>query len=400
MIIFCLRQPKPVSILLASLIMLSTHLSVTKANNDVENASNEALTKKQADIITAELWDLHCKEIELTRQPEMESRKLKLDNVEMPFWYQVYGDKPETGRSLYISLHGGGGVPEEINDQQWENQKHLYQISEGIYLVPRAPTNSWNMWHQAHVDKFLSRLIENLIVLENVDPNRVYIMGYSAGGDGTYQLGPRMADRWAGVAVMAGHPNDSKPDNLRNTAFTLHMGAMDSAYNRNQMAETWKKLLGRLQEKDPNGYKHLVQIYRGKGHWMQGKDQVAIPWMAENTRNLYPGRVIWLQDNVTHNRFYWLAVKGESILSRSQIIAERNGQKINIKIATVPTVTVRLNDDMLDLELPVEIHFRDQLLFKGKVERRKAVIEKTILERGDYKGIFSAEVTVTIPVEE
>ena len=103
---------------------------------------------------------------------------------------------------------------------------------------------------------------------------------------------------------------------------------------------------------------------------------------------------------MTHNRFYWLAVKGESILSRSQIIAERNGQKINIKIATVPTVTVRLNDDMLDLELPVEIHFRDQLLFKGKVERRKAVIEKTILERGDYKGIFSAEVTVTIPVEE
>ena len=85
MIIFCLRQPKPVSILLASLIMLSTHLSVTKANNDVENASNEALTKKQADIITAELWDLHCKEIELTRQPEMESRKLKLDNVECPF---------------------------------------------------------------------------------------------------------------------------------------------------------------------------------------------------------------------------------------------------------------------------------------------------------------------------
>ena len=92
MITFCLRQPKPVSILLASLIMLSTHLSVTKANNDIEDVSNEALTKEQADIITAELWDLHCREIELTRQPEMKSRKLKLGKVEMPFWYQVYGD--------------------------------------------------------------------------------------------------------------------------------------------------------------------------------------------------------------------------------------------------------------------------------------------------------------------
>ena len=37
------------------------------------------------------------------------------------------------------------------------------------------------------------RLIENLVVFEGVDPNRVYLLGYSAGGDGVYQLAPRMA---------------------------------------------------------------------------------------------------------------------------------------------------------------------------------------------------------------
>jgi poly(3-hydroxybutyrate) depolymerase len=33
-----------------------------------------------------------------------------------------------------------------------------------------------------------ARLIEDLIVLEDVNPDRVYLLGYSAGGDGVYQL--------------------------------------------------------------------------------------------------------------------------------------------------------------------------------------------------------------------
>jgi poly(3-hydroxybutyrate) depolymerase len=30
------------------------------------------------------------------------------------------------------------------------------------------------------------RLIENLTCTHDINPNKVYIMGYSAGGDGTY----------------------------------------------------------------------------------------------------------------------------------------------------------------------------------------------------------------------
>ena len=42
-----------------------------------------------------------------------------------------------------------------------------------------------------------------------VNPNKVFMSGYSAGGDGTYHLGPMLADWWAGAAMMAGHPNDT-----------------------------------------------------------------------------------------------------------------------------------------------------------------------------------------------
>ena len=71
----------------------------------------------------------------------------------MPFYYTVSGDKPKNGRSLYISLHGGGGVPKQVNDQQWENQKRLYRVKEGVYLAPRAPTNARNLCDWTSLDQ-------------------------------------------------------------------------------------------------------------------------------------------------------------------------------------------------------------------------------------------------------
>jgi len=86
-----------------------------------------------------------------------------------------------------------------------------------------------------------------LIVFNEVDPNKVYLMGYSAGGDGVYQLAPRMADRFAAASMMAGHPNDASPLGLRNIGFTIHMGANDSSYNRNKVALEWEKILRKLE---------------------------------------------------------------------------------------------------------------------------------------------------------
>jgi predicted peptidase len=64
----------------------------------------------------------------------------------------------------------------------------------------------------------------------------IYLLGYSAGGDGVYQLAPRMADRFAAASMMAGHPNDSTPAGLRNLPFALFMGGDDAAHNRNGVA--------------------------------------------------------------------------------------------------------------------------------------------------------------------
>src|SRR4029079_6284804 len=103
-----------------------------------------------------------------------------------------------------------------------------------------------------------------MIILEDVDPNRVYLLGYSAGGDGVYQLAPRMADRWAAASMMAGRTNAVQHLGLRNLPFAIHVGALDAAYNRNKIAGEWGKKLDDLQKADPEGYVHVAKLHEGR----------------------------------------------------------------------------------------------------------------------------------------
>lgn len=309
--------------------------------------------------------------------------------------------RPAAGWSLWISLHGGGGGPPEMNDQQYENQKRLYDLKEGIYLAPRAPTNTWNLWHEAHIDRLFGRLIEDLIVLEDVDPNRVYIMGYSAGGDGVYQLAPRMADYWAAAAMMAGHPNDASPLGLRNVPFAIQVGGNDAAYNRNKVAAEWGQTLGKLRDDDPHGYEHLVKIHEGKGHWMDLEDKLALPWMARHRRNPVPKTVVWKQASTTHDRLYWLAVPAGQAKGGSLVSATLDKQSIEITVAEqVNKLLIRLDDRMVNLDKPVSVTYRGNVLFKGLVPRTIRVLTQTLLGRGDPMLVFDAEVLVDIPSVE
>jgi dienelactone hydrolase len=356
-----------------------------------------ALTREDAEAAKKLLCEDHAAGIRADRAAEMNERRLRDGELVMPFYYQVFGDKPNTGRSLYISMHGGGGAPKHVNDQQWENQKRLYQPAEGVYLVPRAPTNTWNLWHQAHIDKMFSRLIENLIVFEDVDPNRVCLMGYSAGGDGVYQLAPRMADQLAAASMMAGHPNETSPLGLRNLPFAIFCGGRDGGYNRNKVAAQWGAKLAELQKADPDGYCHRVTIYPDKGHWMDRQDAAALPWMAQYRRNLLPKRIVWKQDDVTHDRFYWLSVDAENRKARSEVIAELADQRISVTAPELDRLTVRFCDAMLDLDAPVEIVADEKTLYSSKVQRTIGTLAKTLTERGDPTAVFSAELTVELP---
>lgn len=359
-----------------------------------EPFSRKPLSKKEAANAAALFLEDEYRQQQALLRTGWDRKLLILNDDSLKFEYKIFGDKPADGRSLYISMHGGGNTAPRVNDQQWQNQIRLYTPAEGVYVAPRAPSNTWNLWHESHIDSLFDHLILAAVLFEQVNPNKVYLMGYSAGGDGVYQLAPRMADRFAAAAMMAGHPNETTPAGLRNIGFAIHMGALDAAYNRNDIARRWGVMLDSLQQLDPEGYKHVVQLHEGRPHWMNREDTVAVPWMATFQRNAIPNKIVWKQDDVHHRNFYWLAVPEGVPQTGGEIIATYKGNEVIIQSSYTESLIIRLNDKMMDLDKPIVVKFRGKEIFRGKVKRNLESIYRTTIERKDPDLIFPVELAI------
>lgn len=325
------------------------------------------------------------------------SKVFTLDSLRMPIMYKVFGEKPADGRSLYISMHGGGSTPTAVNDQQWRNQIVLYAPKEGVYVAPRAPFDDWNMWFRPQMDAFFQQLIAAAVVEMDVNPDKVYLLGYSAGGDGVWRMAPRMADRWAAASMMAGHPGEASQLNLRNVPFMIWMGENDGAYNRNRLAAEKGAVMDSLHAADSAGYVHETHIVAGKGHWMDRADTLAIAWMAKYRRNVVPERVVWRQEETVRPSMYWLKVDVSKARPGMEIVASRKGNRIVVERCDYPSFTLCLNDDVADLDKPVIVEYNGRRLLKKRVRRSADTIARLLRERQDPRLIFSAELEVRMP---
>lgn len=342
------------------------------------------------------LWNDFAEEIRATRQNEQSSQSIELDGFTLNYETVVLGEEPADGRSLFISMHGGGSAPKETNDQQWQNQIALaesYAPKDALWIAPRAPSDDWNMWFKDHIIPLFDRLITNMIVFEGIHPDKVYLNGYSAGGDGVYQLGPTMADRWAGAAMSAGHPNDMTPANLRNIPFAIHVGGDDTAFDRNLVAASWGQQLDDLQATDPEGYPHQVQVHEGLPHWMNLADQPSVPFIQGYRRSAAPKRVVWRQSTLLQSRFYWLKIAAEDAIKDAEIIATVDGQTIRLESETNSAITIRLSDTMLDLDQGVSLLLNGAVVFQGAVSRTILTIFRTLSEREDPAATYSAQIS-------
>ena len=349
-----------------------------------------ALTRAEADAAVRLVWDQWRTQQAPARAAELKDNVITIGDKSMRLLIRVFGAPPDDGRSLWISMHGGGGAPPEVNDQQWQNQIRLYQPAEGLYVAPRAPTNNWNLWHEGHIDDLFDRLIEDAVLLGGVNPDKIYLMGYSAGGDGCYQLAPRLADRFAAAAMMAGHPGDASPLGLRNLPFAIFAGAEDAAYNRNKIAGEWGAKLDALEQQDPGAYIHRVDVYPGLGHWMNGKDAEAVPWMAKFTRDPWPKKIVWCQSGRTHDRFYWLALPAGAAKRGLTIRASADHNVITLDAPEVTQLTLRLNDHLVDLDQPLKVLLNGKTVFEGKVSRQADAILTSLQQRSDPHSAATA----------
>lgn len=133
-------------------------------------------------------------------------------------------------------------------------------------MNPRGVRDTWDCHFNPESYPLYDRLIENMIAFYDVDPNRVYLTGFSAGGDGVYAIVAKMADRFAAANMSAGHPNGLPLWNLYNMPLQLQVGENDTAYERNVVTARYGRLLDEYQEELGGGYVHNTYIHQGQGH--------------------------------------------------------------------------------------------------------------------------------------
>ncbi len=85
------------------------------------SGAEKALTKSAAEAQTRAFTTERRAQLREALAEEWANHEFTNGEYRMRFWDTIYGPKevPEGGRSLYISLHGGGGAPARVNDGQW-----------------------------------------------------------------------------------------------------------------------------------------------------------------------------------------------------------------------------------------------------------------------------------------
>lgn len=371
-------------------------LNAPEGRLQMQEFANEALDKeecaKAAEIVDS-IWLASTAE----RLKEEWSRlTITNDSLKLACACRTFGVYPKDGRSLFISMHGGGECPKDVNDEQWMNQIYLYQPQEGLYVAPRAPWNTWDLWHKEGLDELFEKLIQACVVFEGVNPNKVYILGYSAGGDGVWRMAPRMADKWAAASMMAGHPGDASQVNLMNLPFMIWMGENDHFYDRNILAKKKGEIMDSLSRENPGKYIHQTNIIEGKGHWMDGADTTAISWMTQYRRNPYPKEIIWRQEKVAREHFYWLSVQPDEIEQGKTIVANIKGNTIFIEECDYKNIAIFLNDSMLDLDKKVTVRYKGKVVKKKKLKRTISNLYGTLNLRNDRSYAFPCVIEIKL----
>src|SRR5712671_3137776 len=195
-------------------------------------------------------------------------------------------------------MHGGGGAPKQVNDSQWKHMQIYYrdhpEAGGYLYVALRAPNDSWNGFYDVYVYPLIANLLREFLIFADVDPNKVFIMGYSHGGYGAFAIGPKIPDRFAAIHASAAAPTDGtiSPLSLRNTRFTFMIGENDSAYGRRERCEKFDAQIQKLKEANKGDFPVVMEFKKGFGHGGL-PDRDKIKEMYDFTRNTVPRHVTW-----------------------------------------------------------------------------------------------------------
>lgn len=203
----------------------------------------------------------------------------------LPLW--IYGDaRMMKGRKefpLIVVLHGrrNNAKPEDVFKPQsiaipWA--KSFKQETDPCFVVQPyyPPQGGWEKIPE-QLDATVAHLMEHL----PVDSNRVYLMGFSNGAQGTYQALARNPDQYAAAITVAGPVGIKSVVGKIKTPIRAWVGENDNSLNKNTRSVALAKAL------KESGVDIELVVVENAGHACHGvalKDPEVHNWLFSQTR--------------------------------------------------------------------------------------------------------------------
>lgn len=323
--------------------------------------------------------------------------------------------------ALIVGLHGGG---EDEGSADEPRSTWVRKGAVGIY--PQAIKLVHDTWNTVHGERFVLSLIEIAKVQYDVDPDHVYVMGFSMGGSGSWFFAGRHPDLFAGAAPFSGVLMASPKSqlakkeevrsiqhglvpNVRNLAMYYTIGLDD----QNTMPGTYlyvADVLEALHKADPGGYGKIhFETFPHLAHaFPPGEPGGALKYLFEQERDTFPAELVWeyarelspepepheLVKRLDQRCFYWLGCKEPQ--DQQSIRAKRTKNEFLLEckntLSGTKGLTVFLNASMIDPSAEIVVRTKDKELYRGKPQPDLWTVLETLDERVDRSMVFDRRI--------
>jgi len=318
---------------------------------------------------------------------DQEASRVRNDGHESPYVVREVGERPEAGWGLVIAMHGGGGAPKRVNDSQWEHMQIYYRDQPDLpgyrYLALRAPNDTWNGFYTGYVWPLIEALIRQEVRYADVDPDRVYLIGYSHGGYGAFAIGPNIPYRFAAVHASAAAPTGGITNaiNLRNTPFSAMIGEHDEAYGRIERCRAFAAEVAAIEASYGVDWGTVVDERAGFGHGgLPDRDKLRdlLPLVREPS----PRALSWKPLGGVVRDHFWLHLPAPQ--SGQHIEARVEDNRVELTTEGVEELVVGLDARLVDFSRPVTLA-RDGEERTLELTPSFRVLLETLEERGDLR---------------